>query len=311
MSYSPRTVPDFSTGRSLDSRNRRPVSIVLACLAIVAVAAVYFWVRDRSAPVPTSATLIVLSGQAAVTRAIDGTGISLQPGGSAELGRGDEALTAPGARAKVSFGDDESIELGSATRLTILELHQSPTARALVAIMALHEGETLTRIDHTLLQGSRFVIETRVATIEAQGTIFECNVIDRNHVYVAVHDGVVGVSMGEQSVQIQAGQGIDIRLGQPLAPYHVSQQPTDSPSPTAADTSPTLTGRRQTLFPPVITPTWPGDEMKSYTVQQGDTLSSIARQFGVSWKEIYEANRSSLSSPETIRPGQELRIPEP
>ena len=34
MSYSPRTVPDFSTGRSLDSRNRRPVSIVLACLAI-------------------------------------------------------------------------------------------------------------------------------------------------------------------------------------------------------------------------------------------------------------------------------------
>jgi nucleoid-associated protein YgaU len=49
-----------------------------------------------------------------------------------------------------------------------------------------------------------------------------------------------------------------------------------------------------------------------YTVQNGDTLSKIARQFyGDSNKYmlIFESNRPMLSDPDKIYPGQMLRIP--
>jgi nucleoid-associated protein YgaU len=51
---------------------------------------------------------------------------------------------------------------------------------------------------------------------------------------------------------------------------------------------------------------------QSYTVQKGDTLSHIAKQFyGKSsrWNAIFEANRDQLDDPDKIQPGQVLRIP--
>jgi LysM repeat protein len=56
----------------------------------------------------------------------------------------------------------------------------------------------------------------------------------------------------------------------------------------------------------------PPEEPRTYTVQPGDTLSSIAKQvYGASslWRIIFEANRNILSDPGRIRPGQVLIIP--
>lgn len=56
----------------------------------------------------------------------------------------------------------------------------------------------------------------------------------------------------------------------------------------------------------------PPAEDKTYTVQPGDSLSSIAGQvYGQShlWRIIFEANRHILSDPALIRPGQVLTIP--
>jgi nucleoid-associated protein YgaU len=47
----------------------------------------------------------------------------------------------------------------------------------------------------------------------------------------------------------------------------------------------------------------------TYTVQSGDTLSKIGSNYGVSWQNIYEANRDKLDDPDKIFPGQELNIP--
>ncbi|MFO0838697.1 MAG: LysM peptidoglycan-binding domain-containing protein [Phycisphaerae bacterium] len=50
----------------------------------------------------------------------------------------------------------------------------------------------------------------------------------------------------------------------------------------------------------------------SYTVQKGDTLSSIAKKMygdGNQWKKIYEANRGTVKSPRQLRPGTRLAIP--
>ncbi|GAF76509.1 unnamed protein product, partial [marine sediment metagenome] len=51
-----------------------------------------------------------------------------------------------------------------------------------------------------------------------------------------------------------------------------------------------------------------------YTVRANDSLVLIARRFYGSqgdrlWRRIYEANRSTLSDPNRLRPGQELVIP--
>jgi hypothetical protein len=66
-------------------------------------------------------------------------------------------------------------------------------------------------------------------------------------------------------------------------------------------------GQGETSPPPDSEP-----ESQLYTVQPGDTLSGLARQFyGRSslWTLIYEANRDSLSDPGRLRSGQVLKIP--
>ncbi|MBE9376324.1 LysM peptidoglycan-binding domain-containing protein [Saccharopolyspora sp. HNM0983] len=45
-----------------------------------------------------------------------------------------------------------------------------------------------------------------------------------------------------------------------------------------------------------------------YTVQQGDTLSAIAEQFGVNWQAVFEQNGQVVNDPHLIFPGQELSV---
>ncbi|MGY1843701.1 polysaccharide deacetylase family protein [Modestobacter sp. SYSU DS0875] len=53
-----------------------------------------------------------------------------------------------------------------------------------------------------------------------------------------------------------------------------------------------------------------GGGSTTYVVQPGDTLSSIAARFEVSWREIHAANRATIGpDPNVIRAGQRLTIP--
>ena len=47
----------------------------------------------------------------------------------------------------------------------------------------------------------------------------------------------------------------------------------------------------------------------TYTVEAGDNLSKIGQKYGISWQQIYDANRDIISDPDMIHPGQELKIP--
>lgn len=53
----------------------------------------------------------------------------------------------------------------------------------------------------------------------------------------------------------------------------------------------------------------PESASTTYTVQSGDSLSKIGSNYGVSWQQIFEANRDKLDDPDMIQPGQELTIP--
>jgi nucleoid-associated protein YgaU len=55
-----------------------------------------------------------------------------------------------------------------------------------------------------------------------------------------------------------------------------------------------------------------GGQQQTYTVQSGDTLSKISKQFygdANQYMRIFEANRDKLDDPNKIRPGQQLTIP--
>jgi LysM repeat protein len=56
----------------------------------------------------------------------------------------------------------------------------------------------------------------------------------------------------------------------------------------------------------------PAPEGKTYTVQPGDSLSKIAKQFygdANSYMKIFEANKDKLTDPNKIQVGQVLKIP--
>ena len=60
-------------------------------------------------------------------------------------------------------------------------------------------------------------------------------------------------------------------------------------------------------------PATPPPVPKTYTVQAGDTLSKISKQFygdASKYMKIFEANRDKLSNPDLIKVGQVLAIPE-
>jgi LysM repeat protein len=70
--------------------------------------------------------------------------------------------------------------------------------------------------------------------------------------------------------------------------------------------TPSIQGTVQTKEEPTIT------VFEEYKVQQNDTLQKISQKFYNSinkWSRIYDANRDVLKSPDSIYPGQTLKIP--
>jgi nucleoid-associated protein YgaU len=54
------------------------------------------------------------------------------------------------------------------------------------------------------------------------------------------------------------------------------------------------------------------NKARTYTVQAGDTLSKISKEFygnSNEYTKIFEANRGTLTDPNKISPGQQLTIP--
>ena len=63
---------------------------------------------------------------------------------------------------------------------------------------------------------------------------------------------------------------------------------------------------------PTAHPATSGRADRTYTVQSGDTLGKISKQFygnANEYMKIFEANRDVLSDPNRINPGQSLKIP--
>lgn len=88
-------------------------------------------------------------------------------------------------------------------------------------------------------------------------------------------------------------------------------RPTEAPSATP---EPTLAPTTEPTAAPTTEPTAappPPSGPRRYTVKPGDTLRSIAEQFGISVKALLDANKLTAEQADSLRIGQELVIPSP
>ena len=108
--------------------------------------------------------------------------------------------------------------------------------------------------------------------------------------------------LAEQRVeQLQDGLGAARRVSQASVPTR-AEPVARTASPASVPSAPAA---------PAASPD-PASVPRSYTVQSGDSLSSISRKvYGTPsrWIDIYQANRDRMSSENALRVGQALRIP--
>ncbi len=107
---------------------------------------------------------------------------------------------------------------------------------------------------------------------------------------VAIYSVLLGVSMTVLLGGCIPFLGEDEQDGVP---------PTPSPTITIIRPSPTA----------VAEPTAPPDEETIHVVQDGDTISGLAQQYGISMQAIIDAN--SLENPDSLSIGQKIKIPPP
>jgi len=81
--------------------------------------------------------------------------------------------------------------------------------------------------------------------------------------------------------------------------------PQDQPVVLPADEGISPVGGKEPVISPVCPPV---PVAKTYCVQKGDTLSSIASAHGTTWKKLAECN--NLSDPKVLKVGQQLRMPD-
>jgi len=94
------------------------------------------------------------------------------------------------------------------------------------------------------------------------------------------------------------------------APGEVTAYQETTPT-TTTNGDPGMTVVEGTGQPPVGTETTTVPP-RTYTVQKGDTLFSLARRFygnQARWKDIYNANRDTIRDPNTLKVGQVLKLP--
>jgi LysM repeat protein len=286
------------------ARRRSPsgaLFLLLLCLASV----LFAWARDTAHPEPVAASLRVEAGSVTIVRADARASERLSAGDTALLQRGDQVVTEALAAAVLSMASGQ-VTLDAGTSVAILQLQRVPLWRGLEAVLALERGELAADMGSALTPGGSFSVETDVVTVS--GPTFRCVVTPGERVRVDGVHGRARVTQGEDAVSLQSGQYLSAALGQPLA---VEGAVAREPEPTRRSRSATTPAVdiERTLFPPTgAPPVTPAAE--THTVQAGETLYSIAQDYGLSWETLWQANQD-LSAPDMLREGQVLRLPGP
>lgn len=113
------------------------------------------------------------------------------------------------------------------------------------------------------------------------------------------------VSLESYTITEDANQGLDLTVSIMLKQYIEYTTKTKSVIQPNEESEPTIIEEN-------IRDASSAPKEKTYMVKPGDCLWTIAKKYyndGAQYKEIYEANKDKLKSPNLIYPGQELILP--
>jgi hypothetical protein len=157
----------------------------------------------------------------------------------------DTIRTDASGRALLTFFAGTEVDIQPGAEVTVTRFEQAADGSYTITLNQLN-GETLHRVERIADREDRYVVETPSATIVVRGTQFGIEVKPDGATYVEVREGVVQAQVGEQTVEISAGEAIDIQAGQtiPSTPYPIPviRPPATTPVPTSAPTTGSKSG---------------------------------------------------------------------
>ena len=133
-------------------------------------------------------------------------------------------------------------------------------------------------------------------------------------VWVSTHPGFTDLKLPEDvQTRLQQEKPADVETTETAPAVDETRQLAEAVIPQEISTSNT------TVPEPAESPTPKHKEpdktahTRIHTVEQGETLSGISQKYygtASGWQKIYVANRNILSSPDRLRPGMRLVIPD-
>ncbi len=158
------------------------------------------------------------------------------------VGGEDAIRTDASGRALLNFYTGTEVEILPGSEVVVTQLEETAEGGHIVLLNQL-SGETQHHVALVADTGSRYEINTPSANLVVRGTVFGVAVQPDGATTVQVREGVVQARAGEQTVEVSAGEALDILPDEtiPGTPYPIPviRPPATTPTPT-----PGVTGRK-------------------------------------------------------------------
>lgn len=232
--------PNKSGDQSMVIKRAAAFGVVL--LAIFFMSAFIF-----SQPNGPTATLQVTSGEVTVRQTASfnrATTVIVSAGESLAVSGSDTIEVSANAAAELYLFEGSVVELAENTMLELTELAENSSEHQIY--LTLFNGRILNRVTKLLGINDAYEVRTPSSTASVRGTIFSVEVFDENTTQVIVSEGIVEVSLGNESAEVGAGEMVTAVTGQPLniepassspiIPATTPNQAPDEPSTGQSDT---------------------------------------------------------------------------
>jgi hypothetical protein len=202
---------------------------VVLALLLVGGSGYYFFVVQAQAAVAAPAALLLINNPVDVDGNPAIAGEALNPNNTVHTGAGGHAA--------IQFPDGSFIRMSPETTVTLTAAELQKNGNLQSASVVQKIGRTFTSVQH-LVSGASFQVAGHSVTAQVRGTKFEVLVRANGTNLIKVFEGTVTVT-GTTTVQLTAGQQIDVDAQGRLSNQRAIQADPQDPYPLAAQCSTT------------------------------------------------------------------------
>lgn len=186
-----------------------PVAVAIVATLVAGIA----WQMNTMVSNDTKATATIIGGIALHVNAESGDVHQVEAGAALLLAPGD-TITATTAIVQITYFDGQTTDLLPGSSITIQHL-ESRNGYTVVEFLV-NIGRVFNRVKRSLRDGEMFKVNTPSSAAAVRGTEFIVETQNATTSYYATIEGVVRVTLGDQRVDISAGQEVLAIQGQLL-----------------------------------------------------------------------------------------------